>query len=148
LRIRAGEGRWLEQGAGERARVRVNVSVVLRQIPVILKMVWDAQAMKATLTHPIVWIFAGFLCLYNGVRPLVPEASTILTPAYLSERDNEWRLEYVLGSSRPSPIKVLTQRSIRSYPTVTTFLLKERNANPKTVGYVSSGRYRSTCIQP
>ncbi|KAG9085360.1 hypothetical protein FS749_004472 [Ceratobasidium sp. UAMH 11750] len=55
-----------------------------------------SRSMKATLTHPIVWIFAAFLCLYNG-----------------SETTNGgWMV---------------------------TFLLKERNANPKTVGYVASG---------
>ncbi|KAG8698957.1 hypothetical protein FRC09_006918, partial [Ceratobasidium sp. 395] len=55
-----------------------------------------SRSMKATLTHPVVWIFAAFLCLYNG-----------------SETTNGgW---------------------------IVTFLLKERNANPTTVGYVASG---------
>ncbi|KAG8725658.1 hypothetical protein FRC12_024164, partial [Ceratobasidium sp. 428] len=55
-----------------------------------------SRSMKATLTHPVVWIFAAFLCLYNG-----------------SETTNGgW---------------------------IVTFLLKERNANPATVGYVASG---------
>ncbi|KAF8608291.1 MFS general substrate transporter [Ceratobasidium sp. AG-I] len=55
-----------------------------------------SRSMMATITHPIVWIFAAFLCLYNG-----------------SETTNGgW---------------------------IVAFLLKERNANPKTVGYVASG---------
>ncbi|KAF8610804.1 MFS general substrate transporter [Ceratobasidium sp. AG-I] len=54
------------------------------------------SAMRMTLTQPVVWIFAIFLCTYTG-----------------SETTNGgW---------------------------IVSFLLKERNANPNTVGYVASG---------
>ncbi|GAB1517851.1 hypothetical protein RhiTH_000904 [Rhizoctonia solani] len=56
----------------------------------------ERSAMRMTLTSPIVWIFAIFLCTYTG-----SETTT-----------GGW---------------------------IVSFLLKERNADPDTVGYVASG---------
>lgn len=43
--------------------------LILISAPISISEHFGVVAMKATITHPIVWIFAAFLCLYNGVSP-------------------------------------------------------------------------------
>jgi hypothetical protein len=86
--------------------------------------------MRMTLASPVVWVFAIFLCTYTGVcHACIVQYGRLTLPCRAKQQPED-------GVSR-----LHIDRNTYTHSTlVVSFLLKERNADPDTVGYVASGR--------